>query len=86
MGQAMVTGKVVKGVVVLDSGARLREGTLVRVEPLGSGDAGRGPVLAKGTRSSVGARLLKFAGRLRGPPDWAERHDYYRREGQRSDS
>ena len=58
-------GKVAGGVVVPEHGASLPEGADVRiklVEP----------------RSTVGQRLLKFAGKARGlPRDMAENHDHY---------
>jgi len=67
-------GTIQGGVIVLDGGAALPEGTRVRVE------------LAPGETESpdqtqvqtLGQRLLKFAGTVPGlPPDFAEHHDHY---------
>ena len=61
-------GKVVNGVVVLENGDSLPEGTRVRVltvEPPSTGE-------------TLGQRLLKFAGTAKGlPSDMAENHDHY---------
>ncbi|HYV03802.1 MAG TPA: hypothetical protein VFB82_04415 [Blastocatellia bacterium] len=61
-------GKVVNGVVVLENGDSLPEGTRVRVstvEPASTGE-------------TLGQRLLKFAGTAKGlPSDMAENHDHY---------
>ena len=61
-------GKVVNGVVVLENGDSLPEGTRVRVltvEPASTGE-------------TLGQRLLKFAGTATGlPSDLAENHDHY---------
>ncbi|MEK6324363.1 MAG: hypothetical protein AABN33_22215 [Acidobacteriota bacterium] len=61
-------GKVVNGVVVLENGGSLPEGTRVRVltvEPAATGE-------------TLGQRLLKFAGTAKGlPSDMAENHDDY---------
>ena len=61
-------GKVVDGVVVLENGESLPEGTRVRVAPL---EAIR-------EDETLGQRLLKFAGTAKGlPSDMARNHDYY---------
>ena len=60
-------GKVSGGVVVLESGADLPEGAEVRVE-----------VLTPPSESTLGQRLMKFAGRAEGlPSDMADNHDHY---------
>jgi hypothetical protein len=69
-----LTGRIANGVVVLDQGQSLADGTRVRVEPLKRPARGaRAPKRA----APVGKRLLRYAGRLKGPPDWAENHDHY---------
>ncbi len=58
-------GKVANGVVVLEEPEALPEGTVVRVTPVGA-------------ESTLGQRLLKFAGTIEGlPPDMARNHDHY---------
>ncbi len=66
-------GKVTNGVVVLDNGVRLPDGTVVRVEPLDDRDR---PEAASG---SLAERLLRFAGAAGGglPEDLARNHDHY---------
>jgi len=60
-------GKILNGVVVLENGGSLPEGTRVRVTPL---------VPVRG--ETLGQRLLKYAGTARDlPPDMAENHDHY---------
>ncbi len=62
-------GRVQNGVVVLDDGNELAEGTVVRVEPTASPSA---PV--QGGR----ARLLALAGSITDlPSDLARNHDHY---------
>ena len=62
------TGTVVRGVVVLDPNVSLPEGLRVRVVPLEHTAPG----------STVGQRLLKFAGTAKDlPEDMAENHDHY---------
>lgn len=68
-------GRVKDGVVVLSRGARLAEGTPVRVQPLK-----RSPKRRKSSINgqTLGQRLLKFAGRAKGlPRDMARNHDHY---------
>lgn len=61
-------GTVSHGVVVLPPGAKLEEGTKVRVQPV--------PRKAKGR--TLGERLMKFAGTAKGlPADMARNHDHY---------
>jgi hypothetical protein len=61
------TGTVKGGVVVLEAGVKLEDGTVVRVEPVQTSE-----------RSTIGQRLKRFAGTARGlPPDMAENHDHY---------
>ena len=63
-------GKVSGGVVVLEPGVDLPEGAEVRVEVLTS------PLSSPST--TLGQRLMKFAGRAKGlPADMAENHDHY---------
>lgn len=60
-------GRVSNGVVVLERGAELPDGTEVRVEPLG-----------QPARKTLYERLEKFAGQAEGlPEDLAEQHDHY---------
>lgn len=59
-------GKVSGGVIVLEPGSDLPEGADVRVEVVA-------PV-----PTTLGQRLMKFAGRARDlPPDLADNHDHY---------
>lgn len=61
-------GKVTNGVVVLEGGRALPEGTRVRVEPLEEEAPGQ----------TLGQRLMKFAGTVTSlPSDMAENHDHY---------
>ncbi len=61
-------GTVTNGVVVLENGDRLPEGTRVRVAPLESPPS----------EETLGQRLLKFAGTARNlPSDMADQHDHY---------
>lgn len=61
-------GKVHNGVVVLDNGAQLPEGTQVRVEPLDPPDAQDVPTLYE--------QLQPLVGSVEGlPPDMAANHD-----------
>lgn len=63
------TGKVHNGVVVLDNGADLAEGTVVRVE------VEPAPVAPTGQGHQS---LMKLAGVLKDrPSDWARNHDHY---------
>ena len=59
-------GRVSGGVIVLEPGVSLPEGSEVRVEVVGQ------------RADTVGARLMKFAGRATDlPADMAENHDHY---------
>jgi hypothetical protein len=59
-------GTVKGGVVVLEEGVRLPEGAAVQVE------------LIEPRRSTLGDRLMKYSGRVKGlPTDMAENHDRY---------
>lgn len=63
----VLTGTVRNGVVVLNEGPVLPDGTVVHVE-----------VNDNGRNESVGKRLMKFAGTAKGlPADMAEQHDHY---------
>jgi hypothetical protein len=60
-----LAGKVVNGVVVLDEGAKLAEGTRVKV-------------VAEGEElPTLYERFEDFIGTVDGPPDMAENHDHY---------
>jgi hypothetical protein len=60
-------GRVSNGVVVLEEGANLREGTEVRVE-----------VAQDPPRKTLYERLENVAGKATGlPDDFAEQHDHY---------
>lgn len=67
-------GHVKNGVVVLEDRIKLAEGTPVRVQPLS-----RPPRTKKAARvRTLGERLLKFAGKVKGlPRDMARNHDHY---------
>ena len=59
-------GHVKKGVVVFDEAVPLPDGTEVGVEPIPPQE----------TKSTLGQKLLKFAGKARGlPRDMARNHD-----------
>ena len=61
-------GHVRNGVVMLDEMPDLPEGTEVQVAVMPPGDEA----------STLGERLMKFAGKLEGlPPDLARNHDHY---------
>lgn len=61
-------GKVVNGVVMLENGDSLPEGTRVRVLTMEPAS----------TSETLSQRLLKFAGTAKGLPiDMAENHDHY---------
>ena len=63
-------GRIHNGVVVLDNGTQLAEGTLVRVEPLDPADGEDVPTLYEQLESLVGS--------VEGlPPDMARNHDHY---------
>ena len=59
-------GTVKGGVVVLDRGASLADGTEVRVEPIDR------------PATTLGERLMRYAGKAKDlPSDMAENHDHY---------
>jgi hypothetical protein len=61
-------GTVINGVVVLEGGSEIPEGTQVRVVAIETAE----------DKEPLGKRLLKFAGTIPGlPPDMAENHDHY---------
>jgi len=63
----VLKGTVKNGVVVLDEGPILPDGTPVQVQ-----------VNADVAADTVGKRLMKFAGTVKGlPPDMAQQHDHY---------
>jgi hypothetical protein len=63
-----IRGHVRNGVVVLDNGVNLPEGTAVRVEAIES----------SAQASSLADQLLQWAGKgVNLPPDLARRHDHY---------
>jgi hypothetical protein len=67
-------GHIKNGVVVLESRAKLAEGTAVRVEPVTK------PLNGKKTAQTrtLGQRLMKFVGSAKGlPSDMARNHDHY---------
>jgi hypothetical protein len=68
-------GRVKNGVVVLESGVRLREGMDVRVEPVEEMEsAAAGSQEARQLREG----LLAFSGLIQeGPSDFARNHDHY---------
>jgi hypothetical protein len=68
-------GRVQNGVVVLEAGARLREGMDVRVEPVPETEAaGEGSQHVSQLREG----LLGFSGIVKGgPSDLARNHDHY---------
>lgn len=70
----MIRGRVQNGVVVLEAGGALREGTEVMVDPLP-----RTSKKAKATkRPTVSRALASLAGKAKGlPPDAARNVDHY---------
>ena len=63
-----ILGHVQNGVVVLDAGASLPDGTAVRVEPVERADQS----------ASLQGQLLEWAGKgVDLPADLARRHDHY---------
>lgn len=67
------TGQIKNGVVVLDKGTPLREGTLVRVEPIETVE----PVVP-GDMPTLAERLKGFIGIVDDlPADLARNHDHY---------
>lgn len=71
-------GHVKNGVVVLDESGDLPEGVEVLIEvPAGVGNK-RKPARKPKAKKTVGERLMKFAGKLKGlPVDLARNHDHY---------
>jgi hypothetical protein len=68
-------GRVRNGVVVLESGVRLREGMDVRVEPVE--EAQEAPPDSQEARQ-LREGLLSFSGVIKeGPSDLARNHDHY---------
>jgi hypothetical protein len=68
-------GRVKNGVVVLESGVRLREGMDVRVEPVEKAES-----VAEDSQEARQLRegLLSFSGVIKdGPSDLARNHDHY---------
>ena len=68
-------GRVRNGVIVLESGVHLREGTDVRVEPVDQSEE-----VAAGSQEASQLRngLLSFSGVVKeGPSDLARNHDHY---------
>jgi hypothetical protein len=64
--QSEYKGRVMNGVVVLDGGSKLPDGTEVRVTPV------------QPKQSTLGQRLLELSGIAEGlPSDLAENHDHY---------
>lgn len=67
-------GQVRNGVVVLDNGAELAEGTQVRVEPVHHTD----PSDPEGGVPTLYEQLEELVGTVEGlPPDMAANHDHY---------
>jgi hypothetical protein len=67
-------GSVKNGVVVLERGAKLAEGTAVRVQPTVRARTKK----RAAAEGSLGKRLMKFAGSVKGlPKDLARNHDHY---------
>ena len=60
-------GHVKDGQVVLDQPSQLPEGAEVDVAL----------VEADKKQPTIGQKLLKLAGTIDGPPDWARNHDHY---------
>lgn len=61
-------GTVINGVVVLEAGSEIPEGTQVRVVAIET----------EREKEPLGKRMLKFAGTIPGlPSDMAENHDHY---------
>jgi hypothetical protein len=71
-----LTGKVVKGVIVLENGERLPDGTLVRTEPVVEPE----PVKSAPQVSRLREMLLRHAGVISDPElptDLADNLDHY---------
>ena len=65
-------GHIKNGQITLDEPAKLPEGAEVSVQVLERAD--RSAVEGKAT---IWEKLLKLAGTVEGPEDWAENHDHY---------
>ncbi len=64
-------GKVLNGVVVLETGVNLPDGTVVRVEPLA-------PDVPVADQPSLADDLMQLAGTVPGlPPDYSRNIDHY---------
>ncbi len=71
-----LTGKVVNGVIILENGETLPDGTIVRVEPKAESE----PAESVKDISELRDMLLSFAGVIDDPElptDLAENHDHY---------
>lgn len=65
-------GRVQGGLIVPEAGAKLEEGTEVVIETMTA------PVVEPTPESTLGQRLMKFAGAADGlPADLARNHDHY---------
>ncbi len=60
-------GHVKNGQITLDEPAPLPEGAEVQVEVVDNGEV----------RPTIWDKLLKLAGTVEGPEDWARNHDHY---------
>ncbi len=68
-------GHIENGVVVLEPGPRLPEGTEVRVEPV---EAAESAAESQEDLRRLREGLLRFSGVVKGtPPDMARNHDHY---------
>jgi hypothetical protein len=68
-------GRVENGVVVLEPGAQLRDGTAVRVEPV---PEAQGAAPSEQELGQLRAGLLGFSGLVKdSPSDLARNHDHY---------
>ncbi len=66
-----ILGRVKDGVVILDDSNTLRDGTVVRVEPVETDEAHE-------EGASLSEKLLRLAGTVKGlPTDLARNHDHY---------
>jgi hypothetical protein len=71
-------GTIRSGLVILEDGAGLPDGTRVRVTPVDAPPGLADPQDAAAPGGTLGARLMRFAGRARGlPSDSARNHDHY---------
>jgi hypothetical protein len=78
-----ILGKVSGGVVVLKDPEALPEGTVVRVEPVGSVGPSEAPEPSEAEEErkegpTIWDKLRDLAGTVKGlPPDFARNHDHY---------